>query len=333
MAITRNMSEGLVLLNRSSTILLINKSAQSLFGTTDDICVGKSILALNRSLELQQAADAALAGNSTQEMLHLGSRSYQVLANPVWADGTVTGALILILDVTERENAEILRREFSANVSHELKTPLTSICGYAEIMKDGVARPEDMQRFACRIYDESTRMVALIEDIIKLSHLDENSVEEKRENVDLLALCAFVAEALSESAKKRNVILHVQGDAAKVNGVKRVLEEIVYNLVDNGIKYNRPGGTVRMEVLSRADGVDLVVADTGIGIPPAHQPKVFERFYRVDKSHSKETGGTGLGLSIVKHGALFHGATVDLESVENAGTKITVHFPKADQSE
>jgi two-component system phosphate regulon sensor histidine kinase PhoR len=232
--------------------------------------------------------------------------------------------------VTERQKAEKTRREFSANVSHELKTPLSSIIGFAEIIKNGVAKPEDIKGFASRIFDESERLIALIEDIIKLSKLDEGDYDIIKQPVDLLAVVNDIKERLDPLAESRGVSISVKGKGAFVSGVKQILEEMVYNLCENAVKYNRKNGSVTVTVTKEKGQPVLTVADTGIGIPLADQAKVFERFYRVDKSHSKETGGTGLGLSIVKHAALFHNASIDLKSMEHEGTTIEIRFPKTD---
>jgi two-component system phosphate regulon sensor histidine kinase PhoR len=234
--------------------------------------------------------------------------------------------VIVILDVTEREQRESLRREFTANVSHELKTPLTSISGFAEIIKNGMVKPEDILEFAGDIYKESQRLIALIDDIIKLSRLDENSVPFEKEQVDLYGLAQEVAESLRPMAKKRNITVELSGGHAEVFGVRQVLKEMLYNLCDNAIKYNKDNGEVRITVARGEKGIGVSVSDTGIGIPEALQDRVFERFYRVDKSHSKEVGGTGLGLSIVKHAAAYHGASVSLKSEVGKGTTVTVTF-------
>ena len=328
-AIAHNMREGLLVLNAHGIILTINRSAQRLFRADSKSCTGKHVLTVDRSLTLQTAVEQATKGIPAEQIIQLNGRSYQLIASPVRERTAVTGVVVLIMDFTEREEQERMRREFSANVSHELKTPLTSISGYAEIMKDGLVKPEDMQGFARRIHEESTRLIALVEDIIRLSRLDEGAGNLPFERVELLALANSVKERLLPVAQTKDVALHVEGEQAEVDGVKQILEEILYNLCDNGIRYNKQGGSVTLAVLPQTDGrVNVVVSDTGIGIPPDHQSRVFERFYRVDQSHSKETGGTGLGLAIVKRGALMHGAKLSLESTVNSGTTITVRFPK-----
>ncbi len=327
-AIAHNMREGLLVLNAHGMILTINRSAQRLFRADSKTCTGKHVLTVDRSLKLQTAVEQAEKGIPAEQVIQLNGRSYQLIASPVRERAAVTGVVVLILDITEREEQERMRREFSANVSHELKTPLTSISGYAEIMKTGLVKPENMQDFARRIFEESTRLIALVEDTIRLSRLDEGAGNMPFARVELLALANSVKERLLPVAQTKDVILRVEGEHAEVDGVKQVLEEILYNLCDNGIRYNRQGGSVTLAVLPQADGrVNVVVSDTGIGIPPEHQARVFERFYRVDQSHSKETGGTGLGLAIVKRGALMHGAKLSLESTVNKGTVITVKFP------
>ena len=327
-AIAHNMREGLLVLNANGIILTINRSAQRLFRADSKTCTGKHLLTVDRNFKLQSAVEQAAKGVPAEQVIRLNGRSYQLIASPVRERAAVTGVVVLIMDFTEREEQERMRREFSANVSHELKTPLTSISGYAEIMKDGLVRPEDMQGFAQRIHEESTRLIALVEDIIRLSRLDEGGGDLPLERVELLALAHSVKERLTPVAQAQDVTLCVEGERAEIDGVKQVLEEILSNLCDNGIRYNKPGGSVTLAVKPQADGrVHVAVSDTGIGIPPEHQNRVFERFYRVDQSHSKETGGTGLGLAIVKRGALMHGAELSLESAVSRGTTITVKFP------
>jgi len=328
-AIANNMREGLLVLNAQGIILTINRSAQRLFRADSVGCTGRHVLTVDRSLKLQSAVEQAARGVHAEQIMQLNGRSYQLIASPVRERSAVAGIVVLILDITEREEQERMRREFSANVSHELKTPLTSISGYAEIMKSGIVRPEDMASFAARIYDESTRLVALVEDIIRLSRLDEGGGELPFEDVDLFALARNVGERLQNVAAAQQVALTVSGEPAVVHGVPQVLEEILYNLSDNGIRYNKPGGGVALTVLPGEEDVRVTVADTGIGIPPEHQSRVFERFYRVDQSHSKATGGTGLGLAIVKRGALLHDARITLESTVGKGTTVTIVFPRS----
>lgn len=327
-AITNNMSEGLVLLDSNANILSINESASTFFQISAEECLGKHVLVLNRSIIVRDAVEKANNGISAEALLLLNGRCYQLIVSPVKAEKKISGIVMLILDVTEKENAEKMRREFTANVSHELKTPLTSISGYAEIMRNGVVRAEDMVDFAGRISEETNRLITLVEDILQLSRLDEKEVMYEKEELDLFLLAETVCGRLKPYAENRGVSLSIQGEAAIIKGVRQILEEMVYNLCDNAIKYNCEGGKVTVEVAQNNEEVVLSVSDTGIGIPPEHQSKVFERFYRVDKSHSKETGGTGLGLSIVKHGALYHDVQIRLNSKEGEGTEIKLYFPK-----
>lgn len=326
--ITENMSEGMFTIDSRYQILSYNKSATRIFDMQDDVEYN-SILSVNRSETFRNVVDSALQGRHAQQNLELKGRIYQVLANPVLDDdttGELIGAVLLVLDITEKEEQERYRREFTANVSHELKTPLTSISGIAEIIKNGMVKEEDIPHFADKIYQESQRLINLIGDIIKLSRLDEQVPMEK-EQVDLLDVARDVVKRLDELAQKNDVILAVEGQHAIVYGVRQVLTEMVYNVCDNAIKYNKPGGRVWVKVTANEEFAVVSVADTGIGIPEADQSRVFERFYRVDKSRSKAVGGTGLGLSIVKHGAELHHAEVNLESTEGEGTTITMTFP------
>ena len=329
--ITENMSEGLFVVDRNYQILSYNKSAMQIFGM-DPRQEHENLLAVNRSEGFRNAVDSALKGRHTQENLELNGRVYQIIANavcqPDFAEDMV-GAVILVLDVTEKEAQEQYRREFTANVSHELKTPLTSISGIAEIIRNGIVKPEDIPHFAGKIYDESQRLITLIGDIIKLSRLDENQVPMERETVDMLEMARDVVQQLSSVARKSGVTLVANGTHGQVQGVRQVLGEMVYNLCENAVKYNRAGGRVWVDVQQVADHVVLRVKDTGIGIPAAEQGRIFERFYRVDKSHSKAMGGTGLGLSIVKHGAALHHATISVSSEPEQGTEITLTFPAA----
>ena len=327
-SITENMSEGFLVLDNNTDILSYNTSALRLLGAEAVPAESHvSALALNRSAGFRSAVDGALAGKRSEQLVRQGGRCCQVMANPVLRDGEVEGAVVVILDITEREERENLRREFTANVSHELKTPLTSISGFAEIIKNGIVKPEDIPRFAGNIYEESQRLVTLVDDILNLSRLDEADVQLEREDFDLSSLARDVAGRLKASAKKNGVVITVIGDKAEINGVKSIVDEMVFNLVDNAVKYNKQNGRVTVTVDSSSDGTALTVTDTGIGIPQADVDRVFERFYREDKSHSKEIGGTGLGLSIVKHGAAFHNAKVSLQSTEGEGTTVRLVFP------
>ena len=326
-ALTDNMSEGFLLLDRQGHVLSHNSGALRLLGVEEP--EGEvNVLVLNREEPFRQAVDEALSGKRSQQMLHLNGRYCKLLANPVLADGKPAGAVLVLLDVTEQEQRDELRREFTANVSHELKTPLTSISGIAEIMQSGMVKPEDIQSFAGDIYQEAQRLIALVEDIIRLSRLDDGAESLEREPVNLLSIAQDVARRLDSAAQKAGVTLKVMGLSVEVRGITSVLDEMVYNLCDNAIKYNHPGGTVNVTVAPADDGsAEVTVEDTGIGIPVEDQSRVFERFYRVDKSHSKEIGGTGLGLSIVKHGASLHGAQIHMDSQVGRGTSVQLLFP------
>lgn len=323
-SLIRGMAEGIVLLDSQGFILSINPAAEKLFPGT----VGDSILAVDRGMTLSSLFDAAQSGRYAESISSIENRTYQLSANPVIQDGKSYGVVLLMLDVTDKAQAEQLRREFTANVSHELKTPLHTISGCAELLAEGLVKPEDVPEFSRRICTETRRMIQLVEDIIKLSHLDEGAEDMKWEDADLLALAEKTVAALASDAERSGVKMTVCGDGAILHGVPQLLESIIYNLCDNAIKYNRRGGSVRVTVANGTDFVTLSVADTGIGIPAEHQERIFERFYRVDKSHSKEIGGTGLGLSIVKHAARLHGAAVEVDSTPGQGTTITVKFPK-----
>ena len=331
-AITENMQEGLVILDEKLAILSINASARALFQVTGEECFGRHILTLNRSDTFQKVIADAKDGEAQEEVLELDAKYYQLFANPVLEQGSVKGIVLLILDITERWQAEKMRQEFSANVSHELKTPLTSISGYAELMKNGLVRPEDISDFAGRIYKEASRLISLVEDIIELSRLDEGDNELIFERMDLTNLCKGVAARLEDKAKKNKVAIRVTGDPTDIIAAPHLIEEMVYNLCDNAIKYNRPDGRVDVSVTQMDTRVVLTVSDNGIGIPKEDHQRIFERFYRVDKSHSKETGGTGLGLSIVKHIAEQHHAKLQLQSESGKGTTMRVFFQKAPEA-
>ena len=328
LAVTSNMSEGLVLLNSSGTILSINNAALTILDA-DKSSVGQDILTVNRSLEMQKLLEEARTGQRSETKLCLTGREYQLDASPIISGGNIGGVALLLFDITERENAEQLRREFTANVSHELKTPLHSISGCAELMKNGMVKPEDTVRFAGQIYSETQRLINLIEDIIRLSRLDEGAEDMQRERIDLYALSGSVIDSLGNEAKENKITVELCGGPAFIWGVRQLVSGMIYNLLDNAIKYNKANGSVKLSVSNEGEFSVVKVSDTGIGIPPEHQSRVFERFYRVDKSHSKEVGGTGLGLSIVKHSAMVHNAKIDLQSTPGKGTSITVRFPKA----
>ncbi len=323
--ITGSMREGLVLLDEHGSILSINAAAQALFGA-DAQCVGRDFLTIERSHEISAAIQAAAADGHSEVRAERAGRVYQFDISRITSDGKFLGTVILAFDITEQEFAERNRREFTANVSHELKTPLQGIIGSAELIENGMVRPEDLPRFVGHIHAEAARLVTLIDDIIRLSQLDEGDAMPT-EPVDLLAVSQEAAENLHDAAAARNVTVSVTGQPAVLPGVRRLIYEIVYNLCDNAIKYNRDGGRVDVTVAADAGGSSITVADTGIGIAPEHQARVFERFYRVDKSHSKASGGTGLGLSIVKHAVQYHHGRIELESTPGTGTTIRVVFP------
>lgn len=325
--ITNNMNEGLVLLNGQQNVLFINESAAKIFGFSAKEVIGRNILTVDRAQEVQDLLQKVSQAGKGEGLYEKDGHFYQLSGSSVNGSGSV----ILIYDVTEKMTAEKLRREFSANVSHELKTPLQSILGYAEIMKNGLVKDEDKQRFLERIHAEAGNMIELIQNIMELSRLDENKTLDEFEDVDLLKLAQSVTLRLKHKAQTKGVTLNVNGSNACVCGVQSILSEVLYNLVDNSIKYNKDNGKVDVKVQDGSDEVTVSVSDTGIGIGAADRERVFERFYRADKSHSKEIGGTGLGLSIVKHGVLFHKGRVELESEPGVGTTITFVLPKKRQ--
>lgn len=322
--ITNNMNEGLVLLNGQQNVLFINESAAKIFGFSAKEVIGRNILTVDRAQEVQDLLQKVSQAGKGEGLYEKDGHFYQLSGSSVNGSGSV----ILIYDVTEKMTAEKLRREFSANVSHELKTPLQSILGYAEIMKNGLVKDEDKQRFLERIHAEAGNMIELIQNIMELSRLDENKTLDEFEDVDLLKLAQSVTLRLKHKAQTKSVTLNVSGSSACVCGVQSILSEVLYNLVDNSIKYNKDNGKVDVKVQDGSEEVTVSVSDTGIGIGAADRERVFERFYRADKSHSKEIGGTGLGLSIVKHGVLFHKGRVELESEPGVGTTITFVLPK-----
>ena len=325
--LAENMSEGVVLLNTKGRILSYNSGVLRLLGAVSP-AEQASVLTLDRSDAFRTVVERALAGQRAQGRLERGERCVQLLADPVFHGTQVEGAVLVLVDITAQEQGERLRREFTANVSHELKTPLTAISGMAEIIKDGIVKPEDINGFASDIYRESQRLIALVEDIIHLSRLDEGGDGLKMEPVDLLELARQTAGRLEPVARRAEVSIEVKGSPTKVRGVPAVLDEMVFNLCDNAVKYNRAGGSVTVSVEPVEHETVLTVADTGIGIPDQDRDRVFERFYRVDKSHSRQIGGTGLGLSIVKHAAALHDARIDLDSALGKGTTIRIRFPK-----
>ena len=324
-AVTGHMSEGLLVIDAKMRLLFCNEAAKRLLHIEQ--AETQSLLTVNRSAPFREAADNALQGKHAQESLTLDGRIYQLVANPAYDGETLTGAVLLLLDVTEREDRERLRREFTANVSHELRTPLTSISGFAELIREGLAKPEDIPRFADRICSESQRLLALIEDILRLSQLDEGGSVEEKTPQKLDELACSVVQQLAPVAKEKGISITADTAPCEVMGVRRILEELIYNLCDNAVKYNRPKGSVKVTAKPIDGCPTLIVADTGIGIPEAEQERVFERFYRVDKSHSKAIGGTGLGLSIVKHAAAFHNAEITMQSEVGKGTEIKLRFP------
>lgn len=326
-AAANNMSEGLILLNEKGRILSINRFASKLFGISD-YCLGRDMLIFNNSYEFQELLRKAQQGEHAETTIPLCGCDYQINASPVVSNGKVSGVALLIFDITEKEKSEQMRREFTANVSHELKTPLHTILGCAELMSNGVVKEADMKSFADRVYSETERMIALVDDIIRLSHLDEGANDMKREKVDLYELADRTVRSLAPSAQAADIKLKLSGEKAEMSGIPQLLSGIIFNLCDNAIKYNECGGCVDVKVTDAPEVVTLTVSDDGIGIPDEQQDRIFERFYRVDKSHSKEVGGTGLGLSIVKHAAILHNASIELNSVLNKGTTITLKFPK-----
>lgn len=324
--ITENMSEGFLVIDADANLLTYNSAALNLLEITPP--ADRSVLLFCRAKEFRGVISDVLSGIKAENKMVREERSYSLIANPVYEKESVIGAVVVILDITEREKRDMLRREFTANVSHELKTPLTSISGFAELMKAGDVLENDVTDFSKSIYDEAQRLITLVNDIIKISELDGQSIPYEKETVDLYELSKEVIGRLEKEADKKNITFHLIGGRAEIIGVHKILEEMLYNLCDNAIKYNKENGTVDVLVNQTGDGVNVIVRDTGIGIPISHQDRVFERFYRVDKSHSKKVGGTGLGLAIVKHGALYHHAKLSLESTVDVGTVVTIAFSK-----
>lgn len=324
--ITENMSEGFLVIDADANLLTYNSAALNLLEITPP--ADRSVLLFCRAKEFRSVISDVLSGIKAENMMVRDERSYSLIANPVFEKEAVIGAVVVILDITEREKRDALRREFTANVSHELKTPLTSISGFAELMKAGDVPENDVIDFSESIYDEAQRLITLVNDIIKISELDGQSIPYEKEMVDLYELSNEVIGRLEKEADKKNITFHLIGGKAEIMGVHKILEEMLYNLCDNAIKYNKENGMVDFIVNQTQDGVNVIVRDNGIGIPVSHQDRVFERFYRVDKSHSKKVGGTGLGLAIVKHGALYHHAKVSMESAVDVGTAITIAFSK-----
>ena len=325
-ALMENMSEGFLVIDQETRVLSYNSAVLRLLYAQPPAEEGESVYALNREAGFRRCVEEALSGRRWEQLLEQDDDCRQIIASPVEQDGQVAGAVIVILDVTEKEQRERLRREFTANVSHELKTPLTSILGTAEILRNGLVKPEDIPHFAGNIHRETERLIGLVNDIIKLSRLDEGGGMGQWEPIDLHALAGAVLDQLAPAAQRKQVTTQLRGGTAVIQGVPQIAEEILYNLCDNAIAYNREGGSVTVTVEDLPVGARVTVTDTGIGIPREAQSRVFERFYRVDKSHS--SGGTGLGLSIVKHGAAYLGARVELRSEPGHGSTFTLTFPK-----
>ena len=325
--ITENMQEGLLVIDSYTMILSGNSSVWKMFQLKEQK-IGDSVYSLDRNEDFRMLIEQVLNGQHGSVLLHLGNEAIQMIANPVSREHKVVGAVLLLMNETEKVEREQLRREVSANVSHELKTPLTSISGFAEIIQDGLVRAEDIKKFAGRIYDEAQRLITLVEDTIRVSQLDEGENPYEWEQLDAYTVVKDVCGRLKDIAAKKNVHLYIEGDKTMLSTVRPIFDEIIYNLCDNGIKYNRDDGTVSIHLRELGENVEVRVKDNGIGIPGEDQSRVFERFYRVDKSHSKAIGGTGLGLSIVKHGVTFLGGTIKMVSEVGKGTEVTLTFPK-----
>lgn len=323
--ITENMSEGFFVIDKNAKLLSYNSAA---FKLLDASAAEDNVLTLNRTSGFIDAVSNALRGRHAENTMLHADRTYNLIANPVFDKESVIGAVIVIIDVTETAKREAMRREFTANVSHELKTPLTSISGFAELMKSGGIPEETVVDFSNSIYTEAQRLISLVSDIIKISELDEKDNRLDRESVNLYELAAEVINRLKPAAEKKNIGFTLKGENAETFGVRSIIDEMIYNLCDNAIKYNKNGGSVTVTVNNDGDKAKISVKDTGIGIPKTQQDRIFERFYRVDKSRSKAEGGTGLGLSIVKHGAMYHNADISVESEIEKGTAMTIAFNK-----
>ena len=324
-AITSNMSEGLIVLNKDGVVVSLNTAARKIFEAEED-SIGKDFLTIDRTPEISRAIKETLSGKKQELEYEKNGRNYDLCINKIVEKDEVIGVLLLAIDNTEKIQAEQNRREFTANVSHELKTPLQSIIGSADLIESGLVKPEDMPRFIGHIKTDAARLVSLVNDIIRLSQLDENT-EMNWENVDALSVAKEALEMVGPIAESRNISLTIKGEPAPLNSVHKLLYDIIYNLCDNAVKYNKEGGFVKVDVKTAGDKVQVAVSDNGVGIAPADQSRVFERFYRVDKSHSRESGGTGLGLSIVKHAVAYLKGSISLESTLGKGTTITVSFP------
>lgn len=325
--ITENMNEGILIIDTKYEVLSYNKAVVNLF--SDGIVPeSKSVFAFNRSEDFRSIVKASLKGDAKDEVLEIKEKNYEIIANPVYESESIVGAVILVMDVTEKVKRDNLRREFTANVSHELKTPLTSISGFAEIMKTGMVKNEDMPDMANSIYDEAQRLIVLVNDIIKISELEDASISYESEKINLHELLDEIKDRLNTVIDKKEIQFFVDEKDICLNAPKQIVSEVLYNLCDNAIKYNHQGGTVDVSTAETDLYVKVSVKDNGIGIAHVHQDRIFERFYRVDKSHSKEVGGTGLGLSIVKHDINYLGGTIEIESNLGEGTTITVNIPK-----
>ena len=325
--VTKNLPEGMLLMDAEGKILSMNQAAAEFLGIGSR-SVGENISGQREAQELIPFIERALTGSQEETVVHVGQREYQAMISPVLSGQKVTGVTILVLDMSEKKKAEVMRREFTANVSHELKTPLQTISGSAELLAEGYVQPQRVSEFAQKIHDESQRMIALVEDIIELSRLDEGGTALEKEEVDLYAIAEMTVSNLSQTAEQADVALELDGSSVMMAGIPQLLESMTYNLCDNAIKYNKPGGSVKVRVSCDGNEACLSVADDGIGIPKEHQERIFERFYRVDKSHSREVGGTGLGLSLVKHAVKAHGGNISLDSAPGKGTEITVTLPR-----
>lgn len=325
--ITENMSEGLIIIDKNMQVLTCNSAAKKLLGNEKNI--NGNVMIFNRSKSFRQAVENSLEGKHIENELNSDGKCYNIIANPVCEENEIIGAFIVIIDITESMQREQMRREFTSNVSHELKTPLTSISGFAEIMMHGDTDNATVMDFSKSIYDEAQRLISLVMDIIRISELDEKNIVFEKEKIELYSLAEEIIERLVPQADKKKISLNITGVKAEISGVRKIIYEMLYNLCDNSIKYNNENGRVDVFITANADTITVTVKDNGIGIPKNAQDRVFERFYRVDKSRSKETGGTGLGLSIVKHGAIFHNAKIELESNINEGTTVILKFPVA----
>ena len=325
--VTKSLPEGLVLLSGAGSILSINPTASELLMVTPN-CIGADFSVANRNPAIAALVETAFSGKKAEQTVLLGTGTYMAAARPVKTEGVMSGVVLLLLDLTQKQKAEELRREFTANVSHELKTPLHAVSGYAELLKSGLVQPEDAAYFYEKIYSEAQRLIALVEDILRLSRLDEGAADMDWILFDLYEALQHSALQMRGSAELSDVTLEVRGESAMLSGIPQLHNAILFNLLDNAIKYNHRGGKVTAVVENRENTVFLQVSDTGMGIPAEHQDRIFERFYRVDKSHSKAVGGTGLGLSIVKHAVQILHADMKLSSIPGEGTTITIEFPK-----